>query len=72
MKEQLGNSIIEQLRKENKELRKQLRNRGLTKDQTMDLVKKIIGKRNFINGVYKFNSLELDDFLNWLEEKDVS
>ena len=69
MKGKLGNDIIEQLRNENAELRKQLRNRNMTKDETMELIKKITGKRDFIDGVYKFNSHELDDFLEWLEMK---
>ena len=69
MKGKLGDDIIEQLRNENAELRKQLRNRNMTKDETMELIKNIIGKRDFINGVYKFNGFELDDFLEWLETK---
>jgi len=69
MKGKLGEDIIEQLRSENAELRKQLRNRNMTKDETIELIKKIVGKRDFINGVYKFNGFELDDFLEWLELK---
>lgn len=70
MKGKLGEDIIEQLRQENKDLRSQLRNRTMTKDETMELVKKITGKRDFIDGVYKFNSFELHDFLDWLEDKN--
>ncbi len=64
-----GDKMIEKLKEENRELRKQLRNRNLTKDETMELIKKIIGKVDWINGLYKFNSFELEYFLEWLEEK---
>ena len=69
MDNKLGENIIDKLREENRELRKQLRNRTMTKDEMFERIKKLIGKKGFVDGLYKFNSSELESFLEYLEEK---
>lgn len=58
----------EMLSDENKDLSSKIKFRDMTKDDLIDEIKKISGKRIFIDALFKMNWSELEDFYNFLKE----